>query len=259
MNADSAVFELLLNFRDFGGQACGSGRVRRDRLFRSAAHDRLTPSDLARLGALGLAVVVDLRRRSERRLAPSRRPQDFSGMVVETADEDEVAAPHERYLAGPSLTVETLRSRVLEFYRSAAFDPRHLDLFRRGIEAMAASDGPVLIHCAAGKDRTGILAALVLELLGVDRGAIMHDYLVTARNRDLVDYLTDRAVAAASQLGQSLPRPVAEILTSVDPAYLEETWTAIDARHGSLERYVGALQLAPGTVERLRARYRVAA
>ena len=77
------ALEGVDNFRDFGDYpAAGGRRLRRGALYRSASHSRATDADLARLAALEIAVVVDLRRREEREREPSRRPANFAGMVI---------------------------------------------------------------------------------------------------------------------------------------------------------------------------------
>ena len=85
-----------------------------------------------------------------------------------------------RQRQAPSAAIST------NYYRDAPFQDRHIDLFRRYFQALAEAEGPVLIHCAAGKDRTGLLAALTHHLMGVERDDIFADYLLTnalARHR----------------------------------------------------------------------------
>lgn len=249
------VFEELLNFRDFGGYRAGSRRIVTGRLYRSAAPSRLTEADLATLATLGVDTFVDLRRWSERVAAPSRRPDHFSGSVVEILEKDVMEAPHERYLNGDVLSVEMLRERVLGFYREAPFEPRHLDIFKRGIEAVAAADGAVLIHCAVGKDRTGLLVSLIHHILGVSEEDQMTDYLLTRRDRRLIDELNERSVAAAAQRGKSLTLEAAEALTSVYPENLEIAWETMRERHGSIDGYLGALGIGAATIAAIRSAY----
>lgn len=231
-------FDALDNFRDYGDYAAGAGRLKAGRLFRSGHHARLTAADLERLDALGIAAVVDLRRPSERRAQPSRRPDGFKGMVIESAHDDGGEAPHITFLKSGDLTADSGRRFMTETYKRLPFEPAHLDLFSRYFAALGEGDGPVLIHCAAGKDRTGMLAALTHHLLGVARDDMVEDYLLTNAAVDLVG----RAPAIARQLQDmsgSLPSHDAVVaFLGVEAAYLETALDAIAARHGSVDRYL---------------------
>lgn len=247
-------FADLLNFRDFGGYQAGDRRVREGLMFRSAAPHAICDADVGQLRDHGITVVIDLRRWSERQAAPSQRWPGFAGRVVEAAEQDVMAAPHERYLAGDDISAPILRERVLTFYREAPFDPRHVDLFRRGFEAIADAEGGVHIHCAVGKDRTGILVSLIHHALGVSAEDQMREYLLTARERRLIDWLNERSVAAADELGKVLSVADAEILTGVDRAYLETAWAAMRERSGSIEGYLAEIGVSNAVLERMRAR-----
>ena len=152
-------FQALDNFRDYGDYAVGETkvgmRVARGRLYRSAHQARVTEADLAQLAALNLSVVVDLRRPSERRDQPSRRPANWAGQVIESDHDDGGEAPHITFLKTADLTEDSGRAFMTGAYRRLPFEPAHIDLFSRYFRALAEGDGPVLIHCAAGKDRTG--------------------------------------------------------------------------------------------------------
>ena len=190
-------FDALDNFRDYGDYASAAGRrIAGGRLFRSAHHARASEADLARLAELSLAAVVDLRRPGERRDQPSRRPPGFSGLVIESNHDDGREAPHITFLKTADLTPDSGRRFMTDTYRQLPFEPSHLDLFARYFRVLADTDGPVLIHCAAGKDRTGLLAALTHHLVGVHRDDMVADYLLTNTAVDL----EGRAPGIARQL-----------------------------------------------------------
>lgn len=232
-------FEALDNFRDYGDYASGAGRrIARGRLFRSAHHARASQADLARLGDLGIGTVVDLRRPGERRDQPSRRPVNWAGAVVESAHDDGGEAPHITFLKTSDLTIDAGRRFMTETYRGLPFEPAHLDLFARYFRALGEGQGAVLIHCAAGKDRTGLLAALTHHLLGVHRDDMVADYLLTNTAVDL----QARAPAIARQLETMTGRPAAHdavvAFLGVEPVYLETALAEIAARHGSVDAYL---------------------
>lgn len=232
-------FDALDNFRDYGDYASAAGRrIAGGRLFRSAHHARASDADLARLADLGLAVIVDLRRPGERRDQPSRRPPGFTGLVIESDHDDGREAPHITFLKTADLTVDAGRRFMTDTYRALPFEPAHLDLFRRYFSALAGADGPVLIHCAAGKDRTGLLAALTHHLLGVHPDDMIEDYLLTNTAVDLAG----RAPGIARQLEAMTGRPAAHdavvAFLGVEAVYLETALTGIAERAGSIDTWL---------------------
>ena len=231
-------FDALDNFRDYGDYAVGAGRVKVGRLFRSGHHARLSAPDLERLDALGIATVVDLRRPSERRAQPSKRPVGFAGLVIESRNDDGGEPPHITFLKSGDLTPDSGRRFMTGTYRRLPFEPAHLDLFGRYFTALGEGEGPVLIHCAAGKDRTGMLAALTHHVLGVSRDDMVEDYLLTNAAVDL----EGRAPVIARQLedmsGRLPSRDAVVAFLGVEAAYLETALDEIAARHGSVDGYL---------------------
>jgi protein tyrosine/serine phosphatase len=243
------------NFRDYGGYpTIGGRRLKRGVLFRSAAHSRATDADLERLAALGIAVVVDLRRKEERDREPSRHPPGFSGTVI-VNDEELGEDSWRAHIASGELTAQSFRDYLVEYYRQAPFDARHINLFSRYFAALAERDGPVLIHCAAGKDRTGILAALTHHVAGVHPDDIVADYLLTNDPERMARRLPQVTDAIHETSGK---RPAADAVMTVmgvDTAYLDTAFTAIAERFGGTDAYLEqALGVTPAVREALAAR-----
>lgn len=248
-------FEAIDNFRDYGGYAAGAGVLARGRLYRAAHQARATDGDVARLEALKLAAVVDLRRSSERRAQPSRRPAGWAGTLIESAHDDGGEAPHLTFLKTADLTEASGRAFMTQTYRRLPFEAAHIDLFSRYFRVLAEAEGPVLIHCAAGKDRTGLLAALTHSLLGVAHDDLMADYLLTNRAVNL----EGRAEAVARQLTAMTGRPAAHgavvAFLGVEAAYLEEAFRAMAEHSGSAAGYLEQVLGVDGALgERIRAR-----
>lgn len=245
-------FDALDNFRDYGDYATAAGRrIGPGRLFRSGHQAQASDADLDRLGALGLATVVDLRRPSERRDQPSKRPAGFVGAVIESGHDDGGEAPHLTFLRTAELTPDSGRRFMTDTYRRLPFEPAHLDLFARYFRALAEVGGPMLIHCAAGKDRTGLLAALTHHLLGVCPDDMVEDYLLTNTAVDL----ERRAPGVARQLramtGRAASHAAVVAFLGVEAAWLEAALAEIAAVHGSTDGY---LEQALGVDARLRDR-----
>jgi protein-tyrosine phosphatase len=158
------------NFRDLGGLPARDGRhTRRGLLFRSDSLQALTPGDVATLrDGFGLKVVVDLR--LAREVAEEGR-----GLLASCPEIDYVNAPLEMASVRSIAPQEVLNTLYRQCLESASM--------AHAVERIAAHAGqPTLFHCAAGKDRTGVVAAMVLSVMGVDDEAIVADYLASAPN-----------------------------------------------------------------------------
>ena len=249
-------FDALDNFRDYGDYATAAGRrITPGLLFRSGHQARASEADLERLGALGLTAVVDLRRPSERRDQPSKRPSAFSGVVIESFHDDGGEAPHMTFLRTADLTPDSGRRFMVDTYRRLPFEPSHLDLFSRYFRLLGETDGPVLIHCAAGKDRTGLLAALTHHLLGVHHDDIVADCLLTNTAVDLEGWAPGIARQLEARTGRVVAHDAVVAFLGVEPVYLDTALSGIAAQHGSTDAYLAeALGVDAALRERIGAR-----
>lgn len=177
------VFEGCFNFRDIGGYPTTDGRsIRWGRYFRAGRQDRMTQSDLHNIGKLGIASQIDLRRPDEVR-DQGRGPLQAMGAayhnipVIPDGGSDQLSR-----LVGDSAISGKRYLGYLEFGPQSWV--RMFELFAH------AGSHPVVLHCTAGKDRTGVSTAFLLSVLGVQRELIEADYLLT--NRDVarqVDFI----------------------------------------------------------------------
>lgn len=245
--ADPAVLlEGASNFRDLGGLPAGPGwRVRPGRVYRSDHLGRLVPADRERLRALGVAHSVDLRGTAERALTP----YDIPGVTVEHLGIEPTVVRRLQALqrAGQAVGRAEAVAVMNDTYRD--FVSLHAPVFGRLLARLAGQASPLVFHCTAGKDRTGVAAALLLGLLGVHRDDVMADYL-----------LTNERYRREPRLEDAAPAEVLNVLWSVQPVFLQTAWDCIDGRFGGLEAYLaGPVGLAPAQQARLRERLRVAA
>ncbi|HEY1414638.1 MAG TPA: tyrosine-protein phosphatase [Caulobacteraceae bacterium] len=250
------AFEGLDNFRDFGGfPAADSRRLRAGRLYRSASHGRATDADLEALHALGISVIVDLRREAERERDPSRRHPEFACEVIASGagyDEGDSWLDH---ITSSDLSPESFRAYMLRYYRDAPFNPRLIDLYSRYFQALAEVDGPVLIHCSAGKDRTGILAALTHHVAGVAPEHAMADYLATNDPVRLERRLPQVTQVIFEHTGRTLPPETVMVAMGVEAQYLDTAFAAMGERCGDTDRYLAeALGVGPDIQAAVRAR-----
>ena len=231
--------EGIENFRDFGGYdtACGRG-LKRGLLYRSANHSYATDQDLAALKALGVKVIVDLRRPREREREPSRRPPGFDGVVVEN-DLDGTYLDWADAMAGAErIDADWFRRDSTEYYRRAPYEPRHIDLYRRYFQALAEIDGVLVVHCAAGKDRTGMICAFTHHIAGVRHGDTLADYLATNNEATIARRAGFLGPWITDLTGHVVDDAALRVAISVHPEYLETAYTRIADEHGSLDRYL---------------------
>lgn len=228
------------NFRDAGGYRVEDGaRVRPLRLFRSGALAQLNTADLAQLASLDIGLLYDLRGQVERGAAPNRWP---AGRPLEVYSGFEESRPAPRIfgwrerLADPAFDAEAADNWMLHAY--AAMPAQFAGVLASLFQRLSAPAAPaVLLHCTAGKDRTGFVCALLLLALGVPRDAVYADYLLTAR-RQPPDVLLHQLLGDELAL---LPQQVVaatRVMASVREAYLDTALEAIARDYGRIDIYL---------------------
>ncbi|MCX9146392.1 tyrosine-protein phosphatase [Erythrobacter sp. WG] len=249
------VTQGIHNLRDYGGyRAGGGGRVKTGLLFRSGQHFEASEADLALVHALGIRTVIDLRGTSERTGFPCRRHPDFGAEVIAYDGETTNSPPHEGGGGRVEMTAQKARERMLAVYTRMPVNPAMIWVFREYFRALDANEGGSLVHCFAGKDRTGMAASLLLHVLGVHRDDYTAEFL-----------LTNEAPTRAILERQSLPRMQAHFgtidpealhnLMGVLPEYIDTYIAKVEADHGSLDTYLEAILGVDGArKERLRAK-----
>ncbi|MGE0383539.1 MAG: tyrosine-protein phosphatase [Gammaproteobacteria bacterium] len=239
-----------VNLRDFGGYETADGRrIRAGRLLRSGTLANLTESARKALLDHGVAVICDLRRDNEIEQEPTPFPGDHPRRVrvpIEPGNSRAHAEEDGRIPSDPA----QVAAFMVALNRELARDCVHQ--YRRVIGALiGAGESTFLLHCSAGKDRTGFGAAVILRLLGVPRETAVEDFLLS---NDAVDF----EAWAWPQLTRILPgvdKEVGRSLSSVRREYLEAAFDEIDAHWGGFERYVReGLQIDPSDVDHLRGR-----
>lgn len=243
----------IFNLRDYGGYpVAGGGRVRSGMLFRSGELSRVSDADLALLDGLGLKTVIDLRSAGERAAAPSRLGPDFAGRILFSHDYVHARPPHARAAEG-STDAQAVRGRFLRAFAAMPFQSKMIGVFRLYLEALAAEQGATLVHCSAGKDRSGIAVALLHACLGVHADDIRADFLLTNEVGAMSNRYADLAASIRASLGEGAPEEAVSAGLRVEPEFLDVMFAAIDEA-GGLSTYLhDTLMLAPDVRDRLRA------
>lgn len=249
------LLEGVNNFRDMGGYRAHGGRtVTWGRLFRSGRLSGLTDGDRSRVKALGLDLVVDFRHHLECEREPSAWGQ---GPGPRTENLEIIPGSLDGFFGGPGEDRAT-RDRTVAFMEALyrVFVLGHTEVYRAMFtRILEIPDGRVLLHCAAGKDRTGFGSALILLALGVSREDVMEDYLLTSRCLD-VDREMEQVLAVAPHLLRPpMTREGIRPMFEVRRSYLEAALRAID-EGGSLDAYLEErLGLGADELNALRDRY----
>jgi protein-tyrosine phosphatase len=236
------TFEVAHNVRHIGGYRTRDGRETRPTIIRAASLHRLTDAGVDSFVAAGIRTVIDLRSEKER---------------------DELRTPNMeahgvRHVFAPVFTSDASPTALSEDFVS--FGPIYRSMLDTGatayktlLEVVAEADGSVLFHCAAGKDRTGIAAALLMDLAGCSDEDICEDY---SRSSDLLrDAFRESQMSEEqrSRMNQLSEATRAKLLAS-EPEAMSETLDFLRGTFGSARGYFRALGVADDTITRARMR-----
>jgi protein-tyrosine phosphatase len=228
------------NLRDIGGYRTSDGRwVRMGVVYRSQALS-LSPADLATVDQLGITADYDLRTTEEIAAFPDVVPAGATYTNLNVMADIEIA---------PTLTSPaSAEAYMQEIEQDFVTNPTAQAAFGMLLTDVANSNGAVLYHCTAGKDRTGWATAVLLTLLGVPRATVVQDYLLSNTY-----YFDSPAVQAELKAMPAAESPVYAPLLEVQASYLQAGFEQVAASYGSMYGYaVHGLGLSPQTIAKLR-------
>jgi protein-tyrosine phosphatase len=235
--------EGTYNLRDVGGyrtlDSAGQvdGVTRWGRLFRSDALHRLTDTSRGTLAELGIRTIVDLRDESELLSSPSR----IDGLAITVVHEPIFTGDPTRRVTG-DVTLDSL-------YRSIVTDFGH-NLAAAVGDIARAADEPVLVHCTAGKDRTGLVVALALLAVGVDREDVLGDYAQTEEN--LSGEWAEEMLSQMVSSGVDVTPELTAIISASPRRLMADTLDLIEEEWGSAQQYLIAHGLDSHDLDELR-------
>lgn len=246
------------NFRDFGGYAArDNSRLKSGVLYRSDRLSALTPEDYALLSPLNFRRVFDLRRVSEAEAAPT--------VWLSSAGPAIVSMPLFTDEAGPTTIVRIMndaaarndpnvsRARMRDLYRNLVQAPSAQSAYRAIFAMLAEAEHyPIVVHCSAGKDRTGIVCALIHGALGVSRDDIVADYMLTDKYYDGAKNLaaiTEQMfkVNNIEDWNIEAMKPV----LAVEASYIEAALDTISSQYGSASAYLESLGVTEGELQKI--------
>jgi len=238
-----------LNLRDMGGYPTADGRrTRWNVLYRSGTTHRMTAADLQRLTRYGIRFAHDLRSNGERREYPSALSR-LPGIDYRFVDHDALPGDVKKLLANKNVQPDNAKSMMISAYRKIPFD--FIKSLRILFTHLENNDLPLIFNCTAGKDRTGVAAALILRALGVPHRLIVEDYMLSNQSFERgCEILLDGGLASLFTAGN---REIWEPLMRVDAAYLEAAFDEVNRKSGSVSRYFEEeMNLSKAHLERIR-------
>jgi protein-tyrosine phosphatase len=255
VTADHSLhLESVPNLRDIGGYRTSDGKwVKVGLLYRSDGLEALTEADTAALQALGVKLVCDLRTDAERSSKPDKEIPGATNEAINIIGEDPLVAEltaaitsgdqaeQERLLGdgkAEQLLVDGGRNLV-----SGEIPLAQYEVFFDRIEDPA--NLPTVLHCSAGKDRTGWASAAILTALGVPKSTVMDDYLVSN------EYLEAKNEKTLAQTGALIDRSLLEPVLTVKAPYLNASFGEVKAKYKTFDKYLAAIGVSKAAKHQL--------
>ena len=228
----------VTNFRTIGNIKNIDGRILKDgKFYRSAHLHQLKNKSIKEFQKLRIKEIIDLRNSKEISQKPDVIPQniDYKNYSAFEDEGDQLDQAKKLVLKG-KVKGSDAGHRMLDFYKTYATE--NPKIIKKIIHEILDSENPVLYHCTAGKDRTGIITALILTILKFDKETIENDYLLSNNYRK---QLVQKRIHLAHNLHFLYPKMdlnVIEKLSWVEKDYLHVSFSEIDNKYGSIDVYI---------------------
>ncbi len=232
--------EGSINLRDFGGYTTLQGKtVKEGLLFRCGSMTDIPEHAFDDFAALDIGVICDLRSQEEADSSPTPEGGPFTCRVhipVWPGSSTQFQETINQQNLRP--TTDQFANFMANVTREIARD--HVEAYKQLLRELVSTDKGFLLHCSAGKDRTGFGAAIILTLLGVDHETVMHDYLVSNESSSLFERMKDRMVQNLIDEGKNikLDDDIIRVMSGVRSEYLLGAFEEIDKHYGGMSGYL---------------------
>jgi protein-tyrosine phosphatase len=229
---EESLLLSIPNFRGIGGIGATNRQILKGQIYRSASMASASTEDRQAFAELNTNIIFDLRSTVER----ERRPQAWLASIpceVWVRDHSHSVGSIVDMITLPGMTPQGVVEAMCDIYRQLPYEqsPAYAAILRM----VADRRLPMVIHCSAGKDRTGVIVAILLTLVGVSRAQIFDDYLATNDAFDKLSRHIMNGAVGARLLGAG--RQLWEPMLRADRRYLEAMFAEVERRHGSMEVY----------------------
>lgn len=228
----------VYNFRAVGSIKNAEGRSLKEGMFYRSGHlHQLKKKSFDQIEKLGIKEIIDLRNSKEISEKPDQLPSEITYKKYSAFEDegDQLSQARKLVLKG-KVNASDADKRMIDFYRE--YVTENPETIKAIITEILDSKEPILYHCTAGKDRTGIITALILTILKFDKEAIYNEYLLSNNFRkDLVE----KRLRLANNLHFLYPKmdlQVLEKLSWVEKRYLDAAFGEIDKKYGSTDAYI---------------------
>lgn len=237
-------FKNTSNFRDIGGLSTLEGKTLKwGKIFRSDNFSKLRSKDFEKFEALQITQIIDLRTSSEIEGKQDHLPENIKYEAIPIVDDngDLLAQMKGKVIRG-EVSISESNAMMRELYENGV--TQNISALREVILKIVNADQPILYHCSAGKDRTGIITALLLSILKVDRETIVNEYLLSNYyRREKIESMLQK-IKIAKIIKPKLEPQVVLNFMNVDEEYLQATFNAIDKNYGTMDNFIqNALQI----------------
>lgn len=232
------AFNKVHNFRDMGGIINKNGKqIVWGHFFRSGQLSKLKSSEYAKLEALNVKTIIDLRTDKELAKKPDRVPAgvDYKNVQVYDDSEDMFSKTKTEVLKGKVTPVQA-DSLVMEFYKLYMLE--NPQLVKGIVDQLFDTNDAVLFHCSAGKDRTGMIGALVLSILEVDRETIISEYMLSNNYRAKEVEKLLKLAKIGKLVYPKIDYQVIENFSWIKPIYIEAMFKGIEGKYGTIDNYI---------------------
>lgn len=223
-------------YKDFGGIKTKDNKtIKKNMIIKSSYFYDLTPEEIELIKSFNLKEVIDLRTNMEIEEKPDYVLNDVKYLRCPLFKEANAGVTHE--IASDMLSVLFNMPSLAKIYQGMVSNEDSIEMIKKVMNEIVLGDNyPVLFHCTAGKDRTGIIAFLTLYLLNVDYETIIEDYLeINEKNKDLAEQFYAYAKTKTDDDSKALK---AKLLYLVDRTYIEAALEKINELYGSLDNFI---------------------